>query len=151
MLVALGAGAVPVPFVDIATFLGTNVNLVRRLCDVYGVPFKGYRVRSVILALASALGAGSMASFVGISLGKLIPGGGALIGAVTLPVATTGFTYAVGKLFIGHFEAGGTLLDFTVESQLAHLKALFAAGKSEAASMMGRNQDRDAKPAAAGS
>ena len=28
MLVALGAGAVPVPFLDMATFLGTNVNLV---------------------------------------------------------------------------------------------------------------------------
>jgi len=138
MLVALASGAIPVPIVDLATFLGANVNLVRRLCHVYGVPYTGHRVRSAIAALASALGAGSVAAFTGASLGKLIPGTGAVAGAITLPIATAGFTYTVGKLFIGHFEAGGTLLDFTVKSHLAHVEELYDEGKSKAASLMGR-------------
>lgn len=138
MLVALAAGAIPVPVVDVATFLGTNVNLVRRLCHVYGVPYKSHRVRSAIAALASALGAGGVAAFTGASLGKLIPGAGAVAGAITLPIATAGFTYTVGKLFIGHFEAGGTLFDFTVKSHLAHVEKLYDEGKSKAASLVGR-------------
>lgn len=138
MLVAGGSGLIPIPVVDVVTFLGTNVNLVRRLCQVYDVPFKGNRVRSAVAALASALGAGSVAAFVGISLGKLIPGSGAVAGAIALPVATAGFTYTVGKLFIGHFEAGGTLLDFTVKSKLAHVDKLYSEGKSKAASILGR-------------
>ncbi|MFM7105025.1 MAG: YcjF family protein, partial [Flavobacteriales bacterium] len=126
MLVALGSGVMPIPVLDVATFLGANINLVRRLCSIYGVPFRGNIVRSAITALASSLGSTGMATFVGASLGKLIPGSGTIAGAVTLPIATTGFTYAVGKLYIGHFEAGGNLFDFSVEGQLSHVKTLYS-------------------------
>ena len=52
--------------------------------------------------------------FVGPLLRSLPLIGGPLA-ALALPATTNAVTYAIGKVFIQHFESGGTFLDFDPE------------------------------------
>ena len=66
------------------------------------------------------------------SLIKAIPGVGTVLGVLAAPVFTTASTYAVGKVFIQHFEAGGNVLNFDPEAMREHFKAEFEEGVSKA-------------------
>lgn len=101
---AVAAGAVvlvPIPAVDIAGFTGVQVNLVRSLAKLYDVPFSDEIVRSVVSALVSMSVPGAVWSLL-----KAVP----LVGLVGSTVAGAASTYALGKVFVQHFESGGTFL-----------------------------------------
>ena len=55
-----------------------------------------------------------------------------MLGVLTAPVFTTASTYAVGKVFIQHFEAGGNVLNFDPEAMREHFKDEFEQGVSKA-------------------
>ncbi len=42
----------------------------------------------------------------------MIPFVGSTLGALSMPVMAGASTYAIGKVFIQHFESGGTFLTF---------------------------------------
>ena len=105
------AGLVPLPVVDVIAVGGLQVQMLRRLSQIYDVEFSENRGKALIAALAgsmipatSGIGAASMLKFV--------PVVGTLAAAFVMPVLSAGATYAIGKAFIQHFESGGTLLDF---------------------------------------
>lgn len=109
------AGLIPIPLVDVATVGGVQLQMLRRLSEIYGVPFMENRGKSIIASLAGALIPAGTATGTAVgasSLLKGLPGVGTLIGAITMPAFSAGATYAIGKLFIQHFASGGTLLDF---------------------------------------
>ena len=103
-LYAAGAGLIPVPIVDVAVLSKVQVVLIRDICQVYEVDFKEHRLRTRIVALVGDVAA--------IGLIKLIPVLGSLFAGVTTAAAGAASTYALGMVFIEHFEQGGTLLDF---------------------------------------
>lgn len=105
------AGLVPLPIVDIVAVGGLQVQMLRRLSQIYGIEFSENRGKALIAALAgtmipvtSGLGAASALKFV--------PVVGLLASVFVMPVLSAGATYAIGKAFVQHFESGGTLLDF---------------------------------------
>jgi len=105
------AGLIPVPIVDLVAIGGVQVQMLRRLSQMYEVPFTENRGKSLIAALAGALL--PMTSTVGIySTVKAVPFVGSIIGEIAMPLLSAGATYAIGQAFIKHFESGGTLLDF---------------------------------------
>ena len=109
------AGLIPVPIVDIAAVGGLQLQMLRRISEVYGVPFSRNRGKSIIASLAGALIPASTATTTAMSVGSLmkgLPGIGTAIGALTMPVFSAGATYVIGKVFIQHFASGGTLLVF---------------------------------------
>ena len=57
-----------------------------------------------------------LATAAGSSLLKLLPGFGYLAGNAALSTLAGGVTYATGKVFLDHFEAGGTLVDYCPEA-----------------------------------
>lgn len=138
MLASLGIGLVPIPALDLALFMGSGALMVRRICAIYGVPFKGNVARSLLAAIGSSLGSAGIATGFGLSMAKLVPGLGTAAALVTLPVANAAFTYAAGKVFIAHFETGGTLLDFNAQSYMDYFRDLFDRGKSVATAMVKR-------------
>lgn len=144
MLASLGIGLIPIPLLDLALFMGSGVLMVKRICNIYGVPFKGNYARGTLSAIASSLGSAGLAAGLGISMSKLIPGVGTAAGMITMPVANAAFTYAAGKVFIAHFESGGTLLDFDPKSHADHIKELYEKGKGLAVSLKKKNEG-DAK------
>src|SRR5260370_3769528 len=109
------AGLIPIPLVDMAAVGGVQLQMLRRLSEIYGVPFSENRGKSIIASLAGAVLPASTATTTAVGVGSLVkslPGFGTAIGALTMPVFSAGATYIIGKVFIQHFASGGTLLDF---------------------------------------
>jgi len=105
------AGLIPMPGVDVLAVGGLQVQMVRRLSQIYDVPFSENRGKALVLSLAGSLipatsGIGAASMF------KFVPVIGPLASAFVMPALSAGATYAIGKAFIQHFASGGTLLDF---------------------------------------
>jgi uncharacterized protein (DUF697 family) len=109
------AGLIPVPLIDVVAVGGVQLQMLRKLSEIYGVPFTDNRGKSVIASLAGAIIAASTATTTAMTFGSLIkgiPGIGSAVGALTMPVYSAGATYVIGHVFMKHFASGGTLLDF---------------------------------------
>ena len=120
------AGLIPLPLVDIAAVGGVQLYMLRKLSEIYGVPFTENRGKSIIASLAGSLIPASAATTTAMGFSsalKFIPGIGSAIAALTMPVFSAGATYAIGKAFIQHFASGGTLLDFNPPDYREFIKA----------------------------
>ena len=94
---------------------GVQFQMLRRLSEIYGVPFSENQGKSVLASVAGAVIPASTATSAGMGVGSLVkglPGVGWAIGALTMPVFSACATWVIGKVFIQHFASGGTLLDF---------------------------------------
>jgi uncharacterized protein (DUF697 family) len=99
----------------VAAVGGVQLQMLRRLSEIYDVPFTENRGKSIIASLAGSLIPASTATTTAMGVGSLmkgLPGIGTAIGALSMPVFSAGATYVIGKVFIQHFASGGTLLDF---------------------------------------
>src|SRR5262247_656478 len=120
------AGLIPIPLVDMAAVGGVQLQMLRRLSEIYGVPFSENRGKSILASLAGAVIPASTATTTAVGVGSLVksfPGVGTAIGALTMPVFSAGATYVIGKVFIQHFASGGTLLDFNPPDYREFIKA----------------------------
>ena len=129
---ALGAivpRLIPVPMLDLVVVTGVQLKMLHSLAQTYGVPFKEEAGRSALAALVggtASLGASRIVT----SAVKAIPFVGQITGAVTMPVINGGSTYAIGKVFKQHFEAGGTFLTFDASKVRAYFEEQFKEGKA---------------------
>jgi uncharacterized protein (DUF697 family) len=117
---------IPLPIVDIVAVGGVQLEMLRRLSDIYGVPFVENRGKSLIASLAGSVLPASTATTTAMGITsalKSIPGIGTAISAFTMPVFSAGATYVIGKVFIQHFASGGTLLDFNPPDYREFIKA----------------------------
>jgi uncharacterized protein (DUF697 family) len=115
-------GLIPVPIVDVAAVAGIQLQMLRRLSQIYSVPFSENSGKALIAALAgtmipatSGIGAASML--------KSVPVLGTIASGFVMPALAAGATFAIGKAFIQHFESGGTLLDFNPPDYREFIKA----------------------------
>jgi len=105
------AGLVPLPIVDVVAVGGLQLQMLRRISQIYGIDFSENRGKALIASLAGSMipatsGMGAASAM------KFVPVLGTLTSVFVMPVLSAGATYAIGKAFIQHFESGGTLLDF---------------------------------------
>jgi uncharacterized protein (DUF697 family) len=105
------AGLIPLPVVDVVAVGGLQLQMLRRISQLYGVPFSDNRGKALLASLGGALIPASSAIGAASAL-KAVPLFGTLAGGFVMPVLSAGATYAIGKAFIEHFSSGGTLLDF---------------------------------------
>lgn len=132
-LIGTGIGVIPFPMVDLAGILAAQLKLISDLSSIYGVTFYRHKVKNVVASLFGSFGLGlTVVPLLASSL-KFIPGVGTASSMVALPIITGASTYALGQVFIMHFEAGGTLLDFNPDVMREHFEAEFAKGKEVAA------------------
>jgi uncharacterized protein (DUF697 family) len=120
------AGLIPVPLVDIAAVGGVQLQMVRRLSEIYDVPFSDNRGKAIIASLAGSVIPASTAttSAIGVASAlKTIPGIGTAIATATMPVFSAGATWVIGRVFMQHFASGGTLLDFNPPDYREFIKA----------------------------
>lgn len=135
MLWTLGAGAIPIPFIDFAAVTGVQIKMLKDLSDHYEIPFNENSGKSVTASLlgsisASTLKAGMLGSFL-----KAIPIAGSILGAASMSLFSAAACYAIGKVFIQHFEAGGTFLDMDPDKVKEYFREQFAEGKEVAQEM----------------
>jgi len=94
---AAGAGAIPVPFVDLFLIPGIQAKMVKALADVYGQPMTTERFWEI----ASSIGSGVVARQAAREAAKFIPGVGVAAGAAL----AWGLTFALGRAFCQYFQS----------------------------------------------
>lgn len=115
MVLAAGAGAIPLPVWDMAAIIGVQVKMLADLSSLYGVPFQKELGRTAVLALIGGLSPGLLAQgSLGIFL-KVLPGIGSVVSALAQPALAAGVTYGIGRVYANHLETGGTLLSFSAK------------------------------------
>lgn len=105
------AGFIPLPLADLVVIGGMQIEMLRRISQLYDVPFSRNVGKALIASLAGSMipassGAGMM------SLVKGVPLAGTAVSFFAMPALSSGASYTIGMAFIEHFESGGTLLDF---------------------------------------
>lgn len=119
------AGAIPVPLFDVVALGAVQATMLSKIAKLYGEELSGEAAKSIItVLLGTLLPAGASAGIVRASL-KAIPGAGYFVGAASMIALGSAATYAIGKIFVRHFERGGSVLTFDTESVKADLKREF--------------------------
>jgi uncharacterized protein (DUF697 family) len=116
------AGLIPLPVVDVLAVGGLQLQMLRRLSQIYDVPFSENRGKALIASLAGAMIPTTSSIGAGSAL-KAVPFVGWAVAGFVMPVLSAGATYAIGKAFIQHFASGGTLLDFNPPDYREFIKA----------------------------
>jgi uncharacterized protein (DUF697 family) len=132
---SMGAGLIPVPFVDLAAVSGVQLKMLKDMSDVYDINFSDNKGKSIVSALLgsivpNSLSVGSMGSIL-----KMVPFIGTVLGGLSMSLFSGAATYAIGKVFIQHFEAGGTFLDFDPVKVKDYFHKLFQEGQVVAKEM----------------
>ncbi|WP_295885983.1 YcjF family protein [uncultured Thiohalocapsa sp.] len=142
---AMAVGLVPVPLVDLAALVAVQLKMLHGLAGLYDIDFKADLGRSAVASLVGGVLPGAMAPTLAASLSKLIPVSGQLLGGGTLVILNGAATYAIGKVFIQHFAAGGTFLTFDPEAVRDYFEQQFEAGKQVAAELKPKARRRAEK------
>lgn len=122
---AVGASLIPVSFVDLAAVSGAHLKMLAEISKQYEVQFDKSRGKAVIGSLLGSVVPGTIACTVVGSLAKAVPGVGSVVGATTMAVTSGAAAVALGKVFIQHFESGGTFLDFNPDKVREYFWAQF--------------------------
>jgi len=109
--IAAGAGLLSFGFLSPIIIPGVQLRMLQQLCSLYAVKFSEEWGKNLIGALVGTATANSLAI-------RAVP----LIGMFAAPATNGASTWALGRVFILHFESGGTLLNFNPTK----LKSYFA-------------------------
>lgn len=124
------AGFIPVVGLDTITISGVQLKMVYDLCEIYKIPFKKEAVLAVVgAALGGSLTTIAATKVAGFGISK-IPYIGPVISVLNQPAISFATTYAVGLLFVKHFENNGDLLNFDLDSTKAVFDKEFEKAKA---------------------
>lgn len=124
---SLGGGLIPIPIVDFIAVTSIQLDMIKDLCEVYGISFDKSQGKNLVSALVGT----SLAS-IGSSFIKAIPGIGSLLGGVSMSIMSGAATYALGNVFAVHFSRGGTLDNLSVEDFRSFYNEKMEEGKTRA-------------------
>ena len=121
---AAAVGVVPFVNVDMFVLSALQLDMLRKLADVYGVDFEQNKGRATIVSLFGSGIAGFSTRLV-----RWIPIIGLPLGGLTMTVIAGATTFAIGEAFRRHFESGGTFLDLDFTKIQGFLKENFEKGR----------------------
>lgn len=124
---AVWVGVLPFPFIDMVFITAVLVKMANELSFEYNLKFSKTRAKAFIISLISGLGTSSVA--MGLSSIKLLPTLGSGLGAAGFSILAGAVTYAVGRVFVKHFESGGTFLDLDAQQYRAYFQKMYEEGK----------------------
>lgn len=107
--VAMLASLIPIPLAEFVALSAVHIKMVEQLASLYKVEFKAHLAEAFIASLLTAYVSTVAGIFAVGRLSKLVPGLGAMVGVVALAPLAGALTYAMGRVFVWHFESGGTL------------------------------------------
>lgn len=126
------AGFVPVPVLDVAALGAVQVKMVVDLSALYGEKSSNELARGIVSVLLGTLAPLKLTEIALVSGAKALPVIGTVIGSLSMAAFGTAATYAIGKIFIRHFERGGTIATLDAEAVKEDLKAEFAQAAKKA-------------------
>ncbi len=141
IIASMGAALVPVPLFDMVALTGIQLKMLHSLAKLYNVKFTKNLGKSLIGSLLGGIVPTSTVA----SLSKAIPGVGTTAGVIGMSIIGGASTYAIGRVFIQHFESGGTFLDFNPEKVREYFKEQFEKGKHVASKLEDTEEVKEAK------
>lgn len=133
VLAVMGAGLVPVPIVDVVAITALQMKMLKDLADFYEVKLaRNQMTYSLIGSATAGIGAPMAVAPLLSSVMKVIPGFGTAAGVASMPIVGGASTYALGKVFVGHFEAGGTLFTFDPVKVRERMRTYYTEGLKKA-------------------
>jgi uncharacterized protein (DUF697 family) len=148
IITSIASGLIPVPLFDIISLTNIQFHMIQTLAEHYEIPADSIS-RSLVTSLIS--GTLPVASVLGLgSIFKSFPGIGTLAGSGSVSIVSGAICYAVGQVFIKHFEQGGTLEDFNPNSAKDYFNEQYESGKLIARELLQEikqlKQDKSASP-----
>jgi uncharacterized protein (DUF697 family) len=119
------SAVIPVTGLDLLGIAAVQVNMVGDLSNLYGTSLQKESIRGIVSALIGTLLPSTASQAVVSSSAKWLPGYGTIVGIVSLGAFASAATYAIGKIFVKHFEGGGTLANFSAEAVKDDLRKEF--------------------------
>lgn len=141
---SFGVGLIPAPFIDLVALTGIQMKMLADISEVYGFKFSDNKYKSAVSSLIGGAIPQSIGKVGASSFLKSIPVIGTAISVTTMPLISAGATYAVGSVFIRHFESGGTLLDLDVEAMKTEVKTVSDKFKKDKSGDKTKSDDQDA-------
>jgi uncharacterized protein (DUF697 family) len=126
---SMGIGVLPFPVFDFFAFMVLQINMVREIARLYKQPFQEQRGKSIILSLLGGLNTLTLTGVIARSFLKYIPGIGTLMAIGSSSIIAGATTFAVGKVFVQHFEMGGTLLSLNPEDVKEYFRQQYQIGE----------------------
>ncbi len=140
--ISMGIGLVPLPLVDLAAVTGDQLLMLGELSKLYQVRFYKNLGKSLISSLVYGLAANSTTGIIA-SIFKIVPYVGTVLGMTTMSLYSGAATHAIGRVFIRHFESGGTFLDFDPDLIRSDFEKEFKDGEKIVADK--HKDDKDSK------
>ncbi|MEN9229613.1 MAG: DUF697 domain-containing protein [Thermostichus sp. DG02_5_bins_236] len=94
VLWAMGAGLIPIPFVDITAVTAIQLDMLKELAELYDVDYSKNAGKAFVSALT-----GSTFASIGSSIVKILPGIGSVLGGVSMSLLSGASRGGTG----GHF------------------------------------------------
>ncbi len=133
------AGFIPLQIVDMLSISAVQAKMVHSLCQIYGKDFEHEALSSILSGLIGGSVTGLLSQSLVGSLIRNIPVVGSTVSMLTLPVVSYATTYAVGAVFIRHFEKNLSMSELSLDEiqeffieQFKKGKALYKNRKSSA-------------------
>jgi uncharacterized protein (DUF697 family) len=145
MWFSAGVGLLRLPFLNIAGITALQLRLLQVLSEYYDVPFSRDLGKKIIASLLGSIVPTSLSGVLGGTVGlfassiKATTVARSIIGGLSMPVFAGASTYAIGKVFIQHFESGGTFLDFEPAKVREYFRQQFDKGRNLASKTDGES------------
>lgn len=99
-------GLIPLPLLDQVLIGGLLGKMIQDLCRLYGVPVTGHKAKTILAAVLGGSHAEWISRYLLIYLNKFLPRLSSAGRIVTRPIVSAATAYAVGLLFVHHFDKG---------------------------------------------
>ncbi|MDP8228958.1 MAG: DUF697 domain-containing protein [Candidatus Electryoneaceae bacterium] len=128
---SLLSGFIPFPGLDMVAVTGLQKSLINSLSKLYSVNFSKNAVNASVSSLLESVVPQSFRRGILDLFIDSIPVVGTITG-ISTSLFSASFTYAIGQVYIKHFESGGTVLNFDPVAMRSHFEKSFAAGQEKA-------------------
>lgn len=115
-LLAGGVGLIPTPFFYQVAVAGLLSKMLYDLSELYGTSLSKQKNKAIVAAVLGGAHSEWITVYLSGNMKKILPGIAAIGNTVARPVVAAGVTYAVGKLFVQHFESGAWLKEASASS-----------------------------------
>lgn len=138
VIYSMTAGAIPLPLVDITAVTVIQLDMIKQLAAHYGAQYDQDSGKSLVSSLV-----GATLARMGASAVKAIPGVGTVIGMSTQVILSGASTYALGRIFEGHFSKRGSIFDLDVNDVKSKYEELLQKGKDVVKNLKKEKKEED--------
>ena len=137
MLWTGAAGIIPMPLADMAAIAALQLAMLQKIAKIYDnsrkndIKFTNQWGKQVIGSLTGGIASTSIGMGISNNFIKSIPMIGGLMSVIMVPGFAAASTWALGQVFIMHFESGGTLLTFDAGKVKKYYNELFTSKRKE--------------------